>query len=120
MIDAPALAHAYRWLVIWFGIQLAAGIGRVFLIAAFADSPGGAGLLAVFVPAAILVTLGGMAYYAFRTAQALGSRVPFLWGFALVIPLLNVLSLIALSMKATRACRANGIAVGLLGPKLAG
>lgn len=117
-IDVPGLGHAYKWLVMWFGIQLLATVAGMILTPVFRNSSTGAGLLAVYSPIGVLVAIGAMAYYAFRTAQALRSRVPLLWALALVVPLVNVLSLLALSQKATRACRANGVAVGFLGPKL--
>ena len=43
-----------------------------------------------------------------------------LWAAAILVPLVNVITLVALSLKATKACRANGVEVGLLGPRLAG
>jgi hypothetical protein len=37
----------------------------------------------------------------------------------MLVPLLNVVTLLILSAKATRACRAHGVPVGFLGPKIA-
>jgi hypothetical protein len=34
----------------------------------------------------------------------------------MLIPCANIISLLAISSKATNACKANGIPVGLLGP----
>ncbi len=118
-LDIQGLAHAYKWLVLWFGLQLVLGVARPLLEALFASTDGALGLLLVFDTAALLVTIGALTYYAYRAAQALRSRVPLVWAVAILVPLVNAITLDALSLKATRACRANGVEVGLLGPRLA-
>ena len=115
--DAARLAESYRLLVLWVGVQLLASlIGPVLVLIA------GENLLGLLIAVArllvILVTIVALGLYAYRTAQALGSKVSTLWAIAMLIPLVNLITLLVLSSKATRACRAVGIEVGLLGPKL--
>lgn len=115
--DIPRLAVAYRWLVLWFGIQLVITIGGNIVMIALGDSPL-AGLFALFNLAAILVTIGALVFYAHRTSSALGSNVPLLWSIAMLIPLVNAITLLVLSARSTKACREAGVAVGFFGPKL--
>ncbi|MET0556462.1 MAG: hypothetical protein ABW221_25725 [Vicinamibacteria bacterium] len=114
-IDAPALAGAYRNLVLWFG-------GQLLVNALSCGARGLQGAAAVLVSLVVLVgmlaTLVALVYYGYRTAQALGSTVAWLWAVGMLVPCVNVITLLALSSQATRACRENGIEVGLLGPKI--
>jgi hypothetical protein len=112
-LDVPKLAFAYRRLVLWFGAQLIVGFGRVAVLGAGVDNPA----LSLAVLAVTLVTIGALAYYGYLTATALGSDVGWLWGVAMFVPCVNVITLLLLSSKATTACRAAGIKVGFFGPK---
>lgn len=76
------------------------------------------GALAVLVSLAALTTFFALAYYGYRTANALGSSVGWLWALAMFVPCLNVITLLVLSSRATRACREHGVPVGFLGPKV--
>ena len=114
-LDVQALAHAYRRLVLWFGVQLLLSCGSM----RFADNPrGAAGLLSFLVSLGMLATVGALIYYGYRTAAALGSSVAVLWAAAMLVPCLNIVTLLALSSRATHVCRENGIPVGLLGPEV--
>jgi hypothetical protein len=75
-------------------------------------------ILSLLISGGMLATFVGLVYYGYRTATALGSGVAWLWALAMVVPCVNVVTLLALSSKATRACRENGIEVGLLGPRV--
>jgi hypothetical protein len=116
-IDVGALAHAYRRLVLWFGVQLLLSISSAAIQAATADAAVGV-LLSFLILGGMLATLAALVYYGYRTANALGSGVAWLWGVGMLIPCVNVITLLTLSAKATRACRANNIEVGFLGPKV--
>ena len=117
--NAEKLAVAYRWLIRWFGIQLV-----VTIVGYVASMVAGESLLGVAIllvrTFAILVTIAALVTYAYRTASALGSQVSILWALAMLVPLLNIFTLLALSSKSTNACRAAGIEVGFLGPKVKG
>ena len=116
-LDAAALAHAYRFLVVWFGVQLLISAASAMVqIAALGGAL--AIILSLLISGAMVATFIALVYYGYRTAAALGSSVAWLWAVAMVIPCLNVITLLALSSNATSACRANGIEVGLLGPKV--
>jgi hypothetical protein len=117
LIDVPALAHGYRFLVLWFGVQLlVSGASAIIQVAPIAGAL--AVVLSLLISGGMLATFVGLIYYGYRTAIALGSGVAWLWALGMVVPCVNVITLLALSSKATRACRANGIEVGLLGPKV--
>ncbi len=81
------------------------------------ESPIGA-ILGLGYLAGLIVTVCALAYYGYMTATALGSGVGWLWALAMFVPCANVITLLVLSSKATRMCRANGIPVGFFGPKL--
>ena len=115
-LDVAKLTVSYRRLVLWFGAQLALGIlGAVAVVVAGRSALGVT--IAVVRVVGILVTICALGIYSYRTAAALGSRVGLLWGFAMLVPLVNVITLLVLSSKATKACRAAGVPVGFLGPK---
>ena len=101
------VAKNYRHLVAWLGIQILFSIWY-----ALADS------LAILVGPMLLVTVFALAYYAYETARALGSTSALLWAAAMLIPCVNLLTLLMLSSRANEVCRANGIRVGLFGPEL--
>lgn len=106
-MNIQQLAINYRQLVLWFGMQLL--ISLVSLVF---------GLPSMMSALAILVTIVALAFYAFRTAEALGSSTALLWGVAMLVPCVNAITLLVLSAKANEACRANGVAVGLFGPRI--
>jgi hypothetical protein len=117
-VNVEGLTAAYRRLVLWFGVQLVLTPVAVGIRLAFGESAIAAALgLAHW--AAMLITIGALAYYGHRTAAALTSRVAWLWAVAMLVPCLNVLTLLILSSWATHACQSHGIPVGLLGPKTA-
>lgn len=115
--DIPKLAVAYRWLVVWFGIQLVIFVGGSMIAVVLGESALGA-LFALVRLAVGLATVVALAIYAYRTATALGSNVGFLWAIAMLIPLLNAITLLVLSARSTKACREAGVPVGFFGPKL--
>lgn len=116
-IDVPGLAHAYRRLVLWFGAQLLLNCGSQFGVL-LPEQGAGQLALALVVFAGALITVVALVYYGYKTAEALASARPVLWAIAMLLPCVNVITLLVLSSKATSACRANGIPVGLLGPKV--
>ncbi len=101
------VARNYRNLVVWVGIQILFSIWF-----ALADS------LAPLVAPILVATVVALVYYAHETAKALGSPSALLWAAAMLMPCVNLFTLAALSSRASQICRANGIRVGLLGPKL--
>ncbi len=123
-IDLPKLASAYRRLVLWFGAQLIVSFGSFGALALLPQL--GAGLetvvLSFAIPVGTLATIVALAYYGYQTATALGSNVAWVWawvwGLAMFVPCANAIALLVLSSKATAACRANGIPVGILGPRI--
>ena len=117
MIDVPKLASSYRRLVLWFGGQLVVGCGGNLLSPLVYASSGGVDPWPLFTLVS-LCTLAALSYYGGRTAAALGSTVPWLWGAAMFVPCANAITLLVLSHRATVACRANGIPVGFFGPRI--
>ena len=120
--DIPRLARAYRRLVLWFGSHLIVTLVFVFrsgvrLTFAPIQFPPVTPLeIALFI--GDLVIFVAVAYYAYRTGKALGSRVPLLWVLAMVTPFVSIIALLVLSSKAAAICRQNGIPVGFFGPNL--
>ena len=114
-LNVTGLASAYRHLVRWFGVQLLLNLAYRVVLAR-----GGSAVLPMrlVIAAGLILTIVALAYYGYRTARELVLSVPELWGLAICIPLLNVISLVTLSFKAKRVCGRYGIRVGLLGPKV--
>jgi hypothetical protein len=115
-LDVAALAWSYKRLVGWFGVQLVLGLSGPLAVTVITDPS----IFLIYAAArllAALVSVGFLGYYAYRTAAALGSKVAVLWAMAMIVPLVNVLTLLALSSRANHACTRAGIEVGLLGPK---
>ncbi len=115
--DIPKLAVAYKWLVLWFGIQLVVTIGGGIISVVLGEGALGV-VFALLQLAVLLVTIGALVIYAYRTASALGSNVAFLLAIAMLVPLLNAITLLVLSARSTKTCREAGVAVGFFGPKL--
>jgi hypothetical protein len=105
--NISSLALSYRRLVLWVGVQLVVSITLILF----------SSLSVILVPA-LLATIIALALYAFRTAEAIGSSTAPLWSIAMLIPCVNGITLLVLSSKATAVCRANGVPVGFLGPRL--
>jgi hypothetical protein len=105
--NISALALSYRQLVLWVGVQLLISLGLLV-----------SNSLSLILFPALIVTIIALAFYAYRTAEALGSSSAPLWAVAMLIPCINVITLLVLSSKATDVCRANGVPVGFLGPRV--
>lgn len=133
-LNLPGFAIAYRRLVLWYAAQLfvifGSAIGSQLLSKTTTltlslgsivstTTEGGLGftVLSTVVSAASLIIMAGVVTCAYRTAQALGSSSPVLWALAMLLPLVSLITLLALSAKASKVCRENGIPVGLFGPK---
>jgi len=110
------LAVEYRYLVAVFGGQLSLTalnfLGNLGLQGVAAE------LLGTFVSIGLLGSAAGLTYFGYRTARAMGSSVAWVWAVGMLIPCINVLTLLLLSSRATQMCRAAGIPVGLMGPKV--
>ncbi|HEY4594327.1 MAG TPA: hypothetical protein VIJ61_18045 [Thermoanaerobaculia bacterium] len=117
--EAEAIAKLYRRLVLAVGSQLLLSL-IANLISATSNPGGGAavvvGLLAIVILIAVIVAEVVIVGTAYKLARRLGSGTPVLWAVAMFIPCINILTLLALSSKATSWCRRHGIKVGLLGP----
>ncbi len=126
--NLPALAHSYRRLVLWVGVQIVASLPQSFLMVqqdlsaagrVNAADPGWASVILTLAASAMIwASVVALAIYGYRTARSLGSSVAWVWAIAMVVPLVNLLSLLVLSRKATNVCRQHGIPVGLFGPKI--
>jgi len=114
-VDLVALVRSYRSLVRWVGVQLLLAFGGAVVVGTLS---GQAAIVGSWVRL-LLVLLSSVALvrYAYRTASALGSTVPVVWAIAMFVPLVNLITLLILSSRATTTCRAAGVPVGLLGPK---
>jgi len=107
------LARNYRQLVLLVGGQLV-----IYVAFQFANSALRSPLLTLLFLVLILISVVALAVYAYRTAEALGSRFAPLWAVAMLVPCVNVITLFILSSKATAMCKARGIPVGFLGPQI--
>jgi len=105
--DIAKLARNYRQLVLWVALQLLISLLAMLL----------PNTLPLVFGVSLLVSAFALAYYSFQTAEALGQS-GLSWAVAMLVPGLNLITLAALSSKATQVCRANNIPVGLLGPQL--
>ena len=138
-----ALARAYRRMVGSFGLQLVAmALVVVPLGDAARSHPTLGRALAILFTVSVWASAACIAYYAFRTAKVLGSFVGWLCVVLIALPYpvalanalvpggasdgsyhwiqlassVGFLALLSLSAMATRACKAAGLRVGLLGP----
>lgn len=118
-VDIVALAHAYRRLVLWVGVQLVVSVVNTLVTPASAESSVGWQLaLMVLTLILLLVSVGAIVVNGYKTAEALGSSLPVLWAVAMFFPCINIITLLVLSSRATKACRERGVPVGFLGPDL--
>lgn len=114
-VDLRSLVVSYRALVRWVGFQLLLAVGGGIVLGALS---GQAAVVVAWIRLlGIIATSVMLILYAFRTASALGSSVPVIWAIAMFVPLLNLMTLLILSSRATKTCRAAGVPVGFLGPR---
>jgi hypothetical protein len=116
--EAEAIAKLYRRLVLAVGGQLL--LSLIANLRSTRPGSGGedvlTGLLAIVILIALIVTEVVIVGTAYKLARRLGSGTPVLWAVAMFIPCINILTLLALSSKATSWCRRHGIKVGFFGP----
>ena len=63
-----------------------------------------------------VMSIGLSAFYGYRLAQALYLSNPGGWALGFFIPGVHLVTLLALSSRASRFCRLHGLRIGLLGP----
>jgi hypothetical protein len=115
--DIPSLALNYRKLVLWFGMQLVVSVGSAALrVLTLLDAS--AQIVSIVVALAYLAIAIAVVIYAYRTARSLGSRAALVWAIAMLVPCVNVITLLVLSANATRVCRRHGVPVGFFGPRI--
>jgi heme/copper-type cytochrome/quinol oxidase subunit 2 len=112
--DIPRLAFAYRRLILWFGAQIYVNVVLFFLQPVLAQRWAIPLRIALSIINFVIVVV--LAYYSYRTAEALGAPEPVLWAAGVV--LFNFIAIALLSSRAATICKEKGIPVGLLGPKL--
>ncbi|MDY7093828.1 MAG: hypothetical protein SX243_12725 [Acidobacteriota bacterium] len=117
-VDIQALAVSYRRLVQWVGVQLLLMFSPAVLELVVSDDNPVFPVASLAIGLIALASVFALAIYGYRTARALGSNLGFFWALAMLLPCVNLLVLLALSSRATQACRAEGVEVGLLGPKI--
>jgi hypothetical protein len=96
--------------------------GQRLMIYSILVSMTGIALRTTMGPSAALISVGASAfaiYAAVRLSGALGSGAVtrILYGGAMIIPVVNLIVMLILSGRATRALRAGGYEVGLLGAR---
>jgi hypothetical protein len=114
--QARELAVAYRTLVLCFAGQLllaAIKVGGTLTLRGEALQA-----LDSFLSVGMAGSAVALCYFGYRTAKAAGSEQPWVWAIGMLVPCVGVVTLLLLSSKATQKCRAAGIPVGFLGPKL--
>ena len=113
-----AKAHrAALWCML--GIILLSVFNGAFSSLAPRDMSQGGALVAMVVHSGVffcsLGLLVAMCIFVYRLAGGLGSKVAVLWSIGMIMPCLNLLFLLGLSVRATRVLRAHGARVGLMG-----
>jgi hypothetical protein len=66
-------------------------------------------------PIIALGLAGGLAFYIYKMAEAVGSWVPLLWALASLVPLLGIIVLLIINQMATMVLKNANIRVGLMG-----
>ena len=110
-------AVEYRTLVLFYGGQLTlAGLGMIRRV-----MPSGAAseVLGVLVSLGVLGSTPALIYFGYRTARAMGSNAPWAWALGMLLPFINIVTLVFLSRRATDICTAAAIPMGFLGPQVA-
>lgn len=127
--DWPTLyqvASSFRALLIWYGCNLLAVLASRALGGFTERSLQLDKLLVLWL---LLMQLGLVAValaftvlmliQVYRLTRAMGSKVPVLWLLAMLVPCLNLITLLALNSKACAFLQKAGVQVGLLGPSAA-
>lgn len=113
--NAEVIARLYRRLVILVGIQLVSAlIVQALAVAQFAGSV----LVALVADLLVFGTLIALPVTAYQLTSQMkeGTRSPILWAVMMLLPCVNIFSLLILSNRAQAWCRHYGIKVGFFGP----
>jgi hypothetical protein len=115
--NAETIARLYRRLVILVGIQLLVG-GYVQVLSASGASASGPGFLALIASLVLIGTFFALPVTAYQLTSQMreGRRSPILWAVLMILPCVNILSLLILSTRAQTWCQRHGVKVGLFGP----
>jgi hypothetical protein len=108
-------AIEYRNLVLFYGGQL--GLSAISITARLIGPGVASEVLRTLVSLGVLGSTTALVYLGYRTARAMGSAVPWAWALGLLMPCVNIVTLIFLSRRATDICNAAGIPMGFLGPQ---
>lgn len=112
--DAHAVARLYRRLVLLVGVQLLLG-----MIINVADQPNPSDLGILLALASFACAVGVVIWLivtAYQLMKHVDSKTPALWALSMLVPLVNILFLLAISSKAQAWCKQRGIKVGFFGP----
>jgi len=135
-LNLPDLTVAYRRLVLWVGVHVLVILCSLLLQTIWPHHRQESGLFSLFTVTTVdgdvgyavlsyvlstlnLVVLAALMIYTYRTARALGFSSLALWGsvLAMLLPFVPIILVLGVfSSKAAKACRDNGIPVGLFGP----
>lgn len=111
------LAVNYRRLVLCFACQFLLN-PVVAVLSDIAISAPSEWTLAPIVQLLYLAITLALVFFSYRTARAAGSSQAWVWAIAMLVPCINIITLLALSAKATAMCREQGVAVGFFGPRI--
>lgn len=77
-----------------------------------------ANFVAMFIPYATIVTGLIGVFFIYKLAAALRSAIAWLYIILAFLPLIGLLALLNLVLKATKVLKANGISVGIMGARM--
>ena len=109
---AEAIARLYRRLVLLVGLQILLSIAQLPL----QQSSGLWILVLALITLVLLGTIVAIVVTAYQLTRHLASGWPIVSAIAMLIPCINILTLLVISSRAQSWCRRYGIKVGLLGP----
>lgn len=72
----------------------------------------------IFLPILFFVVVPIEMYWVYRLAAALNAGSPILWAIGMIVPMLNLVLLLILSLKAGTAIQRAGFSVGFFGARI--
>jgi hypothetical protein len=103
-VNPKMLRYFYRRLGLWFAVEYLLYFRLLHLVhgSLSDESVLGAILVTTMVVAFVVISLA-LGYFGFRTAAALGSPLAWLWGIAMLVPFVNLIPLLLLTLLRWRA-----------------
>ena len=113
-VDLDRLTASYRPFLVFYAATLLWCLSGLGVEPLMELRPGATSAVRLLILGSALAIFGGLAFYGYRRASALGSGVSWLWAIAMLVALVNVIAPLMLILRTREACQALGFPLACL------